>query len=898
MSTLPTGTVTFLFSDLEGSTQLWEDRPEEMRADLTRHDALLRAAITRNGGHVFKTVGDAFCAAFATAPSGLQAALHAQQALHAGPWAVGGRGLCARMALHTGEAQKRDGDYFGRALNRTARLRDAAHGGQTVLSQATEQLVRDALPAGARLRDLGPHRLPDLSRPEQVFQLQHPALPDDFPPLRSLDRFPNNLPQRWDSFVGRERDLAHVKRLLLTARLLTLTGVGGAGKTRLAQQAAAESLERHPDGVWLVALESLTDPMLVPQAAAAAVGLREQPGRPLTATLCEAFRAQSLLLLLDNCEHLIGACAHLAQTLLQSCPQVQILATSREPLAISGEATFPVPTLPQSASPRPAPPGGVEEPSEAVRLFVDRAALSLPSFALTAQNAPAITRICRQLDGLPLAIELAAPRIKTLTPDQISQRLDNRFRLLTGGSRTALPRQQTMQAAIQWSHDLLSEPERVLFRRLSVFSGGWTLEAAESVCSGDGLDEWDVVELLSSLVAKSLVQSDEDDGPGHRYRMLETLRHYSGELRLASPGSEAVRARHRDWFLGLAERAEAELNRPEQATWLDRLEAEHDNLRSALDLSLEQDREAASRMAGALWKFWWIRGYLSEGRNFLESALSHSGIGLTAYAKASAGAGILAEAQGDYATAVTHFENVLEASRSLGNTSGVAGALNNLGNVLSTQGDWPGARRYYEEGLALYRSLGNRSRAAILLMNTGIIANHQQDYPLAESLYQESLATFRALQDLGPLAAVLLNLGELACNQGNHGLAHDYLSESLTIAERLGEKERIASVLNMMACAMWPQGRHEQAARLFGAATGIFASLGVSLSPRDQAVYEASVVEVRAALGEQEFQEAWSRGVDLPLDQLVGDIRESSVCTKPAVTLPDICSTAPKRTPR
>ncbi len=474
-------TLTFLFTDIEGSTRLWDSQPGAMAPALARHDALLRQSIEAQGGRVFKTVGDAFCAAFEAASGATKAALEAQLALGREDWGTLG-GLRVRMALHTGEAELREGDYFGPPLNRVARLLATAHGGQTVMSQTTYDLVRDQPPAGANLQDLGEHRLKDLERPERVYGLLHPDLLGDFPPLRSLSGLPNNLPQQVTSFVGRERETPEVERLLRASRLLTLTGAGGTGKTRLSLQVAANILEEHPDGAWFVEFAPVSDPDLVPQTVAAALGVREEPGKPITDTLHGYLKDKRLLLVFDNCEHLLDAVARLANAVLRGCPDVRILATSREAMGIGGEQAYRVPSL---ASPDPK--GSYTPESlgqfDAVRLFIDRALLAQSSFAVTNENAPAVAQLCHRLDGIPLAIELAAARVRAMPVEKIAERLDDRFRLLTGGSRTALPRQQTLRAMIDWSYDLLSEKEKTLLRRLSVFAGGWTLEAAEAVCA-------------------------------------------------------------------------------------------------------------------------------------------------------------------------------------------------------------------------------------------------------------------------------------------------------------------------------------------------------------------------------------------------------------------------------
>lgn len=477
------GTVTFLFTDVEGSTKLWEEAPEQMRLAVARHDEIASQVIEEGGGRLVKSrcEGDSIFAVFPLATDAIATACKLQVAFRKEDWPQK-TPLKVRMSLHTGEAQEREEDYFGSAVNRTARLRAIAHGGQIVISLTTEELVRDTLRDGIGLRDLGSHRLKDLQRPEQVFQVLHPELPEDFPSLRSLDSMPNNLPQQVTSFIGREKEIADVLGLFKTTRLLTLTGSGGAGKTRLAMQVAADVLDDYDDGVWLVELAALTDPALVPQAVAQAMGVREEPGRAILATLSDYLKPKQVLVLLDNCEHVLGACAQLCDHLLRQCPNLYFLATSREGLNIAGETTYRVPSLSlPDARVKPIPE--VLGQYEAVRLFIERAQAAQPGFEVNDQNAPALAQLVTRLDGIPLAIELAAARVKALSVDQINQRLDDRFRLLTGGSRTALPRQQTLRALIDWSYDLLTPQEQTLLRRLSVFAGGWTLEAAEAVCS-------------------------------------------------------------------------------------------------------------------------------------------------------------------------------------------------------------------------------------------------------------------------------------------------------------------------------------------------------------------------------------------------------------------------------
>ena len=632
---------------------------------LAQHDDLMRALFTEHRGYVFKTIGDAFCVAFSNALDAALAALAAQRQLAAATWEETGP-LRVRIALHNGEAEQRDGDYFGQTLNRVARLLAAGHGGQVLFSHTTAERVRMTLPGEISLRDLGERRLKDLSRPEQIFQLIAPDLTADFPPLRSLEVLPNNLPAQVTTFVGRAREMAEVKRLLESTRLLTLTGPGGSGKTRLSLQIAAEVLDRFPHGVWLIELTTLSDAALVPEAIANAVDVREEPGRPQLETLIDKLRARQLLLVLDNCEHLIAGCAQAAEALLRRCPQLAILASSREPLSIAGETIWAVPSLTVPESYR-----SVEEADfdtlaqlEAVQLFVERAAAVRPDFALTQDNARLIAKLCWRLDGIPLAIELAAARVKVLTLAQILTRLDDRFRLLSGGSRTALPRQQTLGALIDWSYDLLSEPERILLRRLAVFVAGRTLEMAEEVCSGDGLDRRDIFDLLCALVDKSLAMIEPGPDGEPRYTMLESVWDYADEKLIQHGETARYRSRHLDYFTRFAEEAEPGLAGPEQKTWLDRLSTEHYNFNFALRWSVENPEgvERGLRLAGALIRYWEVRSYLNEGREQFEELLARADASVppAVRAKAELGAGRLSWCQDRDSDAMRHY---LESKR-------------------------------------------------------------------------------------------------------------------------------------------------------------------------------------------------------------------------------------------
>jgi predicted ATPase/Tfp pilus assembly protein PilF len=672
--------------------------------------------------------------------------------------------------------------------------------------------VRDQLPAETGLRDLGAHRLKDLQQPEHVFGLLHPGLPTDFPPLRSLEAFAHNLPSQLTSFIGREQQMAEVKQFLATTRLLTLTGSGGCGKTRLALQVAADLLEEYADGVWLVELAPLTDPALVPQTVASALGAREEPGRSLTATLTDTLRPKSLLMVLDNCEHLLTACAQLADTLLRSCPGLRMLASSREGLGIGGEQIYRVPSLSLPDATHLPPLEGLHE-FEAVQLFADRARLGQPAFAVTQANALAVAQVCQRLDGIPLAIELAAARVKVLSVEQIAERLDDRFRLLTGGSRTALPRQQTLRALIDWSYDLLVEPERALLRRSSVFAGGWSLEAAEAVCAGDGIEEWEVLDLLTSLVDKSLASAEEHEGLA-RYRLLETVRQYARDRLLESGEEAGVRRRHLECFLRLAEEAISWLAGPKQAAWLDRLETEHDNLRAGLEWSRAADErvETGLRLALALWAFWDTRHHRAEAREHLSGLLERSG-SLPPAMRAAALCAVAhyTDKQHDSRSARQMVEEGLAIYRRLEDKPGIARALRRLGVIALRQGDAASARTLLEESLDLHRELNKKRMPGWLLWNLGEVSWTEGDTASAQTRFEQSLSAFRANGDKLGIANALQSLGAMAMSRGEYAAARPLFEESLENGEELGSKGTVAESLQALGDLARCQGDWEEA---------------------------------------------------------------------------------------
>lgn len=915
---LPVGTVTFLFTDIEGSTRLWEHDGARMSQALAAHDALARSAVESHHGTVVKMIGDGMHAAFDDALDALIATLDMQHAI-ADPAATCGVPLRVRCGLHAGVVERRDNDYFGSPVNRAARIMSAAHGGQVLLSQAVVECVREILPAAVSLRDLGNVRLKDLATPEHVYQVVHPRLRQDFPALRSLEATPNNLPQQATSFIGRDKELAELKRLLAKTRLLTLTGSGGCGKTRLSLQVAADSLERYPDGVWLVELAPLSDPGLAPQTVATVLGLKEELGKPTFQMLTEHLKDKRLLLFLDNCEHLLDVSAGLADALLRQCPGVQVLASSREALGIGGEQAYRVPSL-SLPDPKQAHTAMTVAKFEAVQLFIDRALRARADFQVTNQNASTLASICYRLDGIPLAIELAAARVRSLSIEEIDGKLDQRFRLLTGGSRTALPRQQTLRSLIDWSYDLLNDPAKLLLQRLSVFAGGWTLETAEQICAGDGMEELEILDLLTSLCDKSLAVADQNDGDS-RFRLAETVRQYARERLLESGGGEAVRERHRNHFLALAEEAEPKLMGAEQAEWLERLEVEHENLRAGLDWSLVAAESAGGlRLCGALWRFWWTRGHLSEGREWCARVLGKAEAEerTPERAKVLYAAGAMAYYQGDYPPARARSEESLAIRRQLGDRKGMASSLNILGNVALGQGDFASARALFEESLAIDRELGDRRGIAAMLSNLGNVAYEQADYPAARALHEESLAIIRELGDRGGIAIILACLGLAACGEKDYPAARRRLEESLAIGRELGDRLAMASSLTFLgyladeqgdfapALALYQEGLAIQrelgdmggvpasleglaavvaalgkalcAVRIWGAAERLREEIGSPLSPNELPGYDRRVAAARSVLGDDAaFDRAWREGRALTLTRAIELALEETV---------------------
>ena len=830
MTNLPNGTVTFLFSDIEGSTRVSQRYPHRWETIRARHNAILQSAMQAHNGYVFQIIGDAFCVAFHTPADALRAALSSQLDLQAEDW--GDTPIKVRIGIHTGQAEIQPGGLYQGYLvmSRVQRLMSAAHGGQTLLSLPAQELVRDDLPANVSLLYLGERRLKDLIRPEHIYQLVMEGLPVDFPPLKTLDTYRHNLPVQITSFIGREKELTDLRQVIASHRLVTLSGTGGTGKTRLALQVAAEVLDQFPEGVWFVELAPLTNPELIPQTILAALGIDEQAGLSSMQVLMENLRERSLLLILDNCEHLVSAAAELATILLNKAQQLKILATSREALKINGEQNWYVPSL-SLPDLQHLPEAPVLSQYEAVRLFIDRALLVQPNFAVTNDNAPAIAQICHRLDGIPLAIELAAARVKALDVEQINHRLDDRFRLLNAGSR-GIPRHQTLRAVIDWSHHLLSDQEKILFRRLSVFVGGCRLEEAEQVCALEA-DELDVFDLLANLIDKSLCVLEHTAGEA-RYGLLETTRQFACEKLSEAGEAQNLQNRHRDVYLELAERGSVELKSHDQLRWLHILEGETANLRAALECSFGagQPAETGLRLVNAMSVFWDFGKNFNEAFPWLDKAYERStvlmGTPLRAkllYNRATDIFIILGKAQ----EAIPLLEESIEICRTLGDTyrvdlaysliqlgkilyfyrdrqigleyslealklfqeagdkRGQGGALNYLFDLISADGDFETACAMTAQGAALCKESGDEFYAALCLHNLGtyhlqIIGNYLE----AERYFNEVLKIYLAFDSKGMVCQVLNGLGEIARSRDEYEKAEAYYRESLAMRKQAG----------------------------------------------------------------------------------------------------------------
>ena len=899
MGTLPSGTVTFLFTDIEGSTQLWEKHPEAMQKALAQHDAIMRDAIESNHGTVIKTTGDGFHAVFGAVIDAVYTTLQAQHYLQA---PIGGLPIRVRMGLHTGEAELRGGDYHGQVLNRAARIMAAGYGGQVLLSSVAAEVAREHLPQEVSLLDLGVHRLRDLTRDEHVFQLLAPGLPRDFPALKSLNVLPNNLPPQLTSFIGREREMHEAANLLDSARLLTLIGPGGTGKTRLSLQLAADRLSEFKDGVWLVELAALRDPAYIPSVIASVLDLHEVPGIPLIEIVMDYLRSKELLLILDNCEHLVEESAQIADQLLHACPQLKIIASSREALGVAGETVYRVPSLslPDSSS-------RSLMDSEATRLFIDRATKAEPRFRLTDHNASSIAQICARLDGIPLAIELAAARVKLFTPEQIADRLDDRFKLLTGGSRTALPRQQTLRALIDWSYHSLNETEQRAFRRLAVFSGGWTFEAAEAV-----IGESDTLDGLVGLVNKSLINVEEQRSTS-RYRFLETIRQYAMEKLLESAEAVEVRDRHMEFFLqSIDQLAEADqrIFGQEDTEWLDQMEVEHENLRAALEWSSSNHPQKSLRLAYLAASFWVARDYNHEARKWCRLVLERSqtlpdldeerakvygmlgwssiAIGDHRTGRDAAGAGVtLARRVGDLKTVgrllslvglactfLGEFQVAEDAVIEAETITRQRGYLAELSLMLTTRaqmtyfayGDVERAKRYLDEAVSISRGTRLQWATTMSVFGMARIAGVMGDLATARAQFMESASNARRVGNRRLLYSCYSELAHVLRENGESDEPLAIYRDLLPKWKDLGHRAAVAHELECIAYILAKKGEPERAVTLLGAADSLRREIASRPTPVELAEYEKERSAMRTSMTGSAFNTAWEQGQRLGID--------------------------------
>lgn len=914
----PTGTVTFLFSDIEGSTVRWDAYRAEMQEAVRRHDELMRAAIERNGGYVFKTIGDAFCVAFATVPEAVTAALEAQRAIKSADWnAVGG--LSVRMAIHAGVADERDGDYFGPTANRVTRLLAVGHGGQVLISGASKDLANEMMPAQATLLDLGMHRLKDLAAPEHVFQLHAADLEQTFPALRSLDVLPNNLPVHLTSLIGRDEEVAEITALLEQSRLVTLTGAGGIGKTRTALQVAADLLQGDGDGVWFVDLAPFDDPMLVPSAIAEVFNVADEGGsQRLIERVGAALKAKRLLIVLDNCEHVISAAADAADRLLHMCPGMYILATSREPLGIAGEEPYRMPALPVPGEGEQMTAERVLQYGAAV-LFVARARTAQRSFVLTDENAAIVADIVRRLDGIALAIELAAPRIKVLSLQQLDQRLDECFKVLSGGSRTAQPRHQTLRALIGWSYDLLSEAERSLLRRSAIFRGGWTFEATEAICTDERFADQDVLDLLTALVDKSLVVVDVL-GEEQRYRLLESTRQFAAE-RLDEAGErENAAARHCRYFAGVAQRAGAAYWQIDSDRWTAQVRLDLENHRVAIGWGLagDGDVEAAATNVAGLRGLWYaaarregrmllgrakaalagdapagVRGLLALTEARLDYASAQSVMPAAEAVRALSGGGDevgRAEAlalQGDalgragrLAESVIPSEAALAAARATRTPRLIGWVLSRAAYWIGAAGDRARAHVLFAEAAALLRACNDPWRLATLQWSRAEFFYGDSDHAAALACAREAETILRERGAEGDLSIVLLNAAAYLLALGRLEEAWAAARESLELALRTDVALYVAVAIGHLAHLTAETGDPARAARLLGYADAVYKRNGNAREPTEQRGYDRAVELIRAALPEERLRALMAEGA--PMDQEAAAAEAMAIPQPPA----------------
>jgi len=902
---LPTGTVTFLFSDIEGSTERWEQHRAAMDAAVKRHDALMRSAAERHNGYVFKTVGDAFCVAFARVSEATNAAVDVQRKLNAEDFSAI-EGLQLRIGLHAGEASERNGDYFGPAVNRVARLMSIGHGGQVLLSGVTRDLASRDLPTGVSLIDLGSHLLKGLAEPEHIWQLAIEGLPTQFPPLKSVDALPNNLPNQPTSFCGREHDLEEVKSLLAKHQILTLSGAGGIGKTRVALQAGADLLDHYPDGVWFADFAPISDPELAASDVAKVLGVNQSTDRSVDDSVVQWLRRKHVLLILDNCEHLLEAVANLADAVLHTCPGVRILATSRQPMGLAGEIVYRLPSLavPERAAGLKA---GDAVGYGAIALFVDRAKAADLRFTLTDDNVPIVADICRRLDGIALAIELAAARVKVLSIPNLAQRLNNRFKILSGGTRGALPRQKTLAALIDWSYDLLLPQEQKLFNRVGIFAGGFSLDAATAVCSGDGVGEFDILDLLASLTDKSLMVAD-TTGESERYRLLESTRSYALEKLAAKGEREHLARRHAEYFRDQASRAEEAFGTMSATAWAASLEPEVDNFRASLEWTIKEGRDVAlgGAIAGALEHLWMEGGLEAEGRWWIGAALrrideaeqprivARLWLALASitlgkpkldaaerarqlYEKAAEALG-LADALTEIAYALMQMGKPEEASamnmralaifRERDAKRGIARCLNWQATIILSCGEITAARELYAQAVAAYRALGDETRVATVLGNLAELEFEVGEPERAFTYVTEAMNCFSVSKNVTMLATYQNNIAAYTIALGDLDRAREAAREGLRWARKAGNPDSAVAAQHLALIAA-RHGDAERGARLMGFSDAVYFANGLKRFFTEQWSYDKLRAALCEKLTEAEIAKLAAEGATWSEDQAI-----------------------------
>jgi predicted ATPase/class 3 adenylate cyclase len=900
-------TFTFLFTDIEGSTALLRRLRESLYAQvLADHRSLIRSGLTAHGGQEVDTQGDGLFAVFSSPSACLAAVIDMQKALETHAW-PGGEHVRVRMGIHTGEASQTATGLIGLDVHRAARVAAVGYGGQVLMSETAAALVRDSLPADAALKDLGVHRLKDLGRPEHIFQLQAPGLKAEFPPLRSLGNqaLPNNLPAQLSTFIGRVRELDEVRALVESSRMVTLTGSGGCGKTRLSLQVAAEMLDGTGDGVWLVELAAVSDPDAVPSAIAGALGIASQGGRAALEVLLDALAPQDILIVLDNCEHLIDACAKTADALLRRCPRVHLVATSREPLGIAGETIYRVPSLSLPASDGSVAP----ESSDAVALFVDRARAQGAGLTVNEETVPVIVSVCRRLDGLPLAIELAAARLRSLSLDGLHDRLDQRFRLLTGGSRTALARQQTLRATVDWSHSLLNGAEQMLLRRLSVFAETFDLDAAEAVCGFGDIAAFDVAELIGALVDKSLVVA-EPAGGALRYRLLETIRQFAAE-RLAEAGEDeaaVVAAAHGQHYLSVAEAAAPHLRGSDQGNWFVRLDADHANLQRAAwyAFKIPGGTEQVLRLAVALHRHWIVRSRDRDGLALLTPVLERPDARTNPllFGKALNVAAILSRVShiasalrygeqavelarqlddgrllietlavlsslcyfaGEAERGLPFGQEAVERARSLGDDVLLAEALSGYLQCIELV-DPVRSGKLFDEAIACTERSGDQLFAGFLHNDASVHALRVGDVPAARAHLEAAVRASRANGQNSYEVAV--NLGWVRRQDGDHDGARSSFEDALRMSRRSGERFGIAYAVLGMACLAADAGEWSRACELHGIAQAALYRTGERWQEPEERYRRESLAQVRAHLGQEQSERDYTRGMALSSEEI------------------------------